>query len=198
MEKLDRLIEFETKYRVDQGLLIEFKSIMASLDGLKKFISVEGGDEYFVKGEQFLRYRKAAFGMDNGRTEVTMKTKPVGAKNNIIRREWNWRVDNTEPETIREGIKDLGFTFNFSIYKICHIYNFKDATVVFYTVYDTTDKKPSGIDTFVEIEVSEKNIGKLTENQAWEIIEKYESILAPMGITPQKRLKKSLFEMYER
>jgi hypothetical protein len=38
----------------------------------------------------------------------------------------------------------------------------------------------------------------LTEDQAWAIIEKYEKILEPVGITAHKRLRRSLWEMYKR
>ena len=36
----------------------------------------------------------------------------------------------------------------------------------------------------------------MTQEQAWEVVQKYEKLLAPLGITPQKRKKLSLFEMY--
>lgn len=197
--KLEKLTEFETKYRVEPQVLTEFKSTVGTLPGLEKFIYVEGPDEYWVsKGDQFLRYRRPSFGLDNNRSEVTMKTKPEGAKNNQKRREWNWRVDNTPEETIKEGFKDLGFEFNFSIWKSCHIYIFEDATVVLYTVYDTTNGKASKIDTFIEIEVSEESIHELSEDQAWAIIEKYEKILSDVGVSSRSRLRKSLYEMYAR
>lgn len=192
------LTEFETKYRVEPHLLTEFKRIVASIDGLQKFLYIEGPDEYWVRDENFARYRRPEHGLDNGRAEITFKTKPEGAKNNIIRREINWRVDVTPPETVREGLKDLGFKFNFSVWKSCHIYNFHDATLVFYTVYDTTNGKALKTDSFVEVEVSEEHISKMTEEEAWTIIEKYEKILEGIDITPQKRMRRSLFEIYVR
>ncbi len=193
------LTEFETKYRVEPHLLTEFKRIMATIPNLHKFLYVEGPDEYWVRGDgDFARYRRPEHGLDNGRAELTMKKKREGAKNNIIRREWNWRVDGTPVETIREGLKDLGFTFNFSVWKSCHIYNFEDATLVFYTVYDTTNGKASKTDSFVEIEVSEEHVSQMTEAQAWAVIEKYEKILEPIELTPRNRMRRSLFEIYVR
>jgi len=50
----------------------------------------------------------------------------------------------------------------------------------------------------IEIEVDEETIHLLTEDQAWEIIRKYEKILEPTGVTPQKRLRRSLYEMYRK
>lgn len=194
-----KLTEFETKYRVEPHLLTEFKRIVGSLPELIKFIYVEGPDYYFTKSDgSFARYRRPSHGLDNGRSEVTIKVKPEGAKNNIIRKEVNWRVDITPEDAIREGLRLMGYTPNFSIFKQCHIYNFPDVTLVFYMVYDTTDGKASKTDTFVEIEVSEEKISEMTEDQAWALISHYEKVLEEIGITPQKRLRKSLFEMYRR
>jgi adenylate cyclase class IV len=166
---------------------------------------VEGPDFYYSHpdGEptSFGRYRRPSFGLDGGRAEWTVKFKPKGAKNSIQRLELNWRVDKTPEEDIKRGALLMGFTPNFTITKSCQIYKFEDATLVFYTVYDITEGSTSSkVDHFVEIEVSEEKINKegLTEVQAWAIIEKYEKTLAPIGITPQKRLRKSLWEMYRR
>jgi len=190
--------EFECKYLVEPHLLTEFKKIVGNAPNLVKFLYVEGSDEYWVRDGAFARYRRAEHGLDNGRAELTFKTKPEGAKNNIIRREINWRTDITPPETIREGLKDLGFEFNFSIYKTCHIYNFEDATLVFYTVFDTTNGKASKTDSFAEIEVSEERVSDMTEDQAWAVIEKYEKILEGIDLHPRNRMRRSLFELYVR
>lgn len=193
--------EFETKYRTEPHQLIKFKQLMNAAPEEKKLLYVEGPDYYYVKpgfDDAFARYRKPAYGLDGGRCEVTIKVKPKGAKNNIIRKELNWRVDNTPQESVEEGLELLGFKFNFSIYKTCQIYFFQDATVVFYTVYDITEGAPSKTDTFIEIEVKEEGLSDMTENAAWAVIEKYEKLLAPLELSAQKRLRRSLFEMYRR
>lgn len=195
---LSKHTEFETKYRVDPSNLVLFKDIVGKLPNLKKFIYVEGADLYFVKPDgNFARYRTPSHGMD-GRCEVTKKFKPQGAKNNNKRKELNVRVDNTPEETIREDLACEGYVFNFSIYKICHIYKFNDATLVFYSVYDTTDGGVSMLNHFVEIEVDEETIHELTEQEAWNIVTKYEESLEPVGINARKRMKMSLYEMYVR
>ena len=187
--KLEHHTEFETKYRVDGDLVYKFKEIVSEMD-YKNFVYAEGPDFYYTKPDgSFLRYRKAT---TEKRSEVTMKEKPSGAKSNIKRKEVNWRVDNTPKDTVIEGAIMMGYTFNFSIWKSCHIYNFKDATLVFYTVRDNNNK----LDHFVEIELDEDNIHKLTLNQAMDKIRKYEKVLEPLGITHKNRLKKSLYEMY--
>jgi len=189
MEKLSKHCEFETKYRVDGDLQWKFKTIVSELD-FKSFVYAEGPDYYYTKPDgSFLRYRKA---LTEKRAEVTLKEKPDGASHNIKRKEVNWRVDGNSQEDIDAGAKMMGFTFNFSIWKSCHIYRFKDATLVFYTVRDENNKT----DHFIEIEVDEASIHKLTEKEAWDVVRKYETILEPLGITYKNRMSKSLYEMY--
>jgi len=146
----------------------------------------------------FMRYRRPSHGLDGDRKELTTKYKQSGSKNNIQREEKNIRVDKVDEETIMKFVSDLGYKLNFSIWKTCHIYNFSDATLVFYSVYDTTNGKASKMDTFVEIEVNEEKIHNMTEKQAFEIIEKYEKSLETVGLSARSRLRKSLFEMYKR
>jgi adenylate cyclase class IV len=154
-ENIPEYTEFETKYNTDESKLIDFKRILNSMSGIERFIYIEGEDHYFTKPDNsFARYRTPDYGLGNGRSEVTIKVKPEGAKNNIIRKEVNWRVDVTPESAIREGLLLMGYSHNFSIWKACHIYNFKDATLVFYSVFDTTDDKSSKVNSFIEIEVS--------------------------------------------
>jgi adenylate cyclase class IV len=147
----------------------------------------------------FMRYRRPSHGLDGDRKELTTKYKQSGSKNNIQREEKNIRVDNVDEDTIMKFVSDLGYKLNFSIWKTCQIYNLDDATIVFYQVYDTTNGgKATKVDTFVEIEVDEESISLKTEKEAWAIIEKYEKILEPIGLSAKTRLRKSLFEMYRR
>jgi len=191
-DKLGHFKEFETKYCLDGDKVFEFKQLVENLGEQYDFIYVQGPDHYYTKSDgSFLRYRKA----DNdktGRAELTMKTKPTGASHNILRKEINLRVDKNSFNTIEEFASMLGYSFNFKIWKMCHIYKFKDVTLVFYTVRD----EKSEMTHFVEIEIDEDLIPKLTEEEAWNIIRKYERVLSPLGITHRHRLNKSLFEMY--
>jgi len=192
MENLLKHTEFETKYRLDADKVYEFKEIVETLTDPYDFIYVQGPDWYYTKPDgSFLRYRKA----ENDKTkraELTMKTRPEGSSNNIVRKEVNLRVDRNNFGTVEAFAEMLGYNFNFKIWKMCHIYNFKDATLVFYTVRDDKGEMTH----FVEIEVDEDTIHKLTESEAWDVIKKYERVLAPLGITYKHRLKKSLYDMY--
>lgn len=196
-KKLDH-IEFETKYRVEQSILLPFKIAIEKMTTFKEFVYAEGPDEYFVNEDRFARYRKEANKGPDSRAEITIKIKPEGAKNNIIREEFNIRVDKTPRETIVKFLNALNFKYNFAVMKSCFIYRMEDATLVFYTVADITDGQYKSENHFVEIEVSEEKIHEMTESQAWEILTHYEKALEPFGINPQRRLRKSLFEMYRR
>jgi hypothetical protein len=46
--------------------------------------------------------------------------------------------------------------------------------------------------------ITEETIHELTEDQAWEIIRKYEKVLEPVGVIAQKRMRKSLYELYKK
>lgn len=196
-KKLDH-IEFESKYRVEQNITLPMKLIVEKMPTFKEFVYAEGPDEYFIKGELFARYRKEANKGPNARAELTIKIKPEGAKNNIIREEYNVRVDGTPRDTIVKFLGALGFELNFIVMKSCFIYRMEDATLVSYTVADVTDGVLKSEDHFLEIEVSEEKIHTMTEAEAWVILTKYEKSLESLGINPQKRLKRSLFEMYRR
>lgn len=203
-ELLDPNTEFECKYRVEPHVVVDFKKIVESIPDLKSFLYVEGPDFYYshpdFDARSFGRYRRPSFGLDGGRAEWTVKRWPEGAKNGIKRLEMNWRVDQTPEEDVKRGAEVMGFVPNFAIKKSCQIYKFDDATLVFYTVYDITDAVTSPkVDHFVEIEVCEKKIVEgLTEEQAWGIVEKYEKLLAPIGISAKKRLRTQLWDMYKR
>lgn len=209
---LDPNTEFESKYEVKDHQLIEFKRLMETSNESKSFTYIEGPDYYYTYPEwwfkqntqwdpngTFGRYRKPSYGLDNGKRQVTWKYKPVEATNNIQREEYNWDVRNEVLEsTITKQLERSGMRFNFSIVKHCHIYKFETVTIVFYTIYDTTDGNPKKTDSFVEIEIDEDLIKSLTRDQALEIIARYEKLLSPLGISPKKRLKQALFTRYKR
>lgn len=186
--KIARFTEFETKYTSDISNLSNFKAIVEVLPGLLDFTYAEGPDTYLTKPDgSFGRYRAAKYPHGTEYAQWTLKLKPVGAKNNISRLEYNWRVDGTPEQEILDGAEAMGFTFNFKISKSCHIYRFPECTLVFYSVREADSSKD---DYYMEIEITEETVHELTEDQAWEIIRKYEKILEPVGVTAQKRMRK--------
>lgn len=184
-------VEFEVKFRVDDPkLLWDFKLLVENSFVSKEFLYVQSDDIYYVNGpNEFIRYR---FSGTDKRSELTIKRK-TGMGNNIIREETNLRVDTNDFATVENFIKQLGYRFNFRINKQCHIYHGEECSLVFYSVRDLETNK---LAHFIEIEVTEG--AGFTETESWAIIKKYESLLAPLGVTAQKRLRKSLYEIYRR
>ena len=184
-------IEFETKYEVQGDLLHPFKELIEEEIGYDKFLYVQGTDVFFTKENEegfFARYRRADH---SNEAQFTLKKKHT-ENSSIKRTETNWDVSGTSFTEVKVGAELMGFEYNSSIWKGCHIYNREDATLVFYSVRDESRK----IAHFIEIEVKE-GVG-YSEEESWEIIKKYEKLLAPLGIIAQKRKQKSLFEMYRR
>lgn len=184
-------LEIETKYNGLDIDRVKFKVLATSLNP-KSFLYVESRDVYYVKSPtEFLRYRMPQAGDVTGRQELTFKKKHVSANNNV-RTEVNLRIDTNNKDTVAAFCEGLGYKYNFSIFKMCDIYFYEDANIVYYTVIDENNKTAD----FVEIECNEDQ--DITQEAAWGIIQKYEGLLAPLGITAQKRKKLSLFEMYSK
>lgn len=199
-DKIPQYSEVETKYRTTVSMLPTFKRVAESIQDLRRFTYAEGPDEYFVNPKDpssFARIRYSEHPDKDGKyyRQLSRKKKFEGHKDNVFRQETNLFLSENEVEEIRQDVKISGSFFNFKIHKYCHIYDFKDATIVFYSVREEGTTKE---DFFIEIEVDEKTIHNLTEKEAWDVIHKYEKILEPVGVVPDKRLKKSLFEMYRK
>lgn len=180
-------LEIETKYDADGIDLFAFKQIMEDTGLKDTLFYIESDDIYFYKEEEFLRYRYAS---SNKKSELTYKKKH-SENNNVIRTEINIPIMGKPMEAIKEFSNMLGFTKTFFIQKFCSIYKSPDAILVHYSVKDST----KAVRHFIEIEVIE-GLPK-TEAEAFEILNKWEKVLEPLGIKSQKRLKKSLFEMYK-
>lgn len=186
-----KFLEIESKYRADSIKLLDFKTLLDSLKPLD-FLYVESTDIYFVKSEEeFLRYRMPPDYGKEKRAELTFKKKHILA-NNLVRTEVNLRVDSNKLDTIEAFCEGLGYNKNFSILKLCDIYSFKDAILVYYTVKG----EDGSYQSFIEIEALEGY--PTSKEQAKAIIRDYERLLEPLGVTAQNRLKKSLFELYRK
>ena len=181
--------EIETKYDATNIKMSDFLKIVDNLPVDKKLM-VSSYDDYFTnhKGE-FVRYRHSP---DRG--ELTIKQKMEGAKNNNERVEINLPTsgDNLPAVTAFLGLQ--GYEYNFGIYKTCNIFWTGKVDLVYYVVYD---KELKELRRFIEVEALEEETWEC-EEQAWEEVVKYEKLLEPLGITPQHRLKKSLFELFKK
>jgi predicted adenylyl cyclase CyaB len=192
-KEVSEFLEIEYKYNADDIDRLKFKDLVQSF-GPKSFIYVESKDIYYVRsGDDFLRYRMPPnnkCGEDN-RAELTFKRKHVD-QNNWTRTEVNLRVDQNDPKLVEAFVEGLGYKKSFEITKLCDIFYFADADLVYYSV-KSEDGKYSH---FIEIECLEGVMGQ-TQETASGTIQKYEKMLLPLGITPQKRKKLSLWELYK-
>jgi adenylate cyclase class IV len=195
---LPKFTEFELKYRTEVNKIIKFQRLVEEKYGpMTLFCS--GPDDYYTHAstKKFKRFRHATY-PPGCKKEITTKTKPDGAKNNISRIEKNLDVSRNDDELIRHTIQDDGYVYDFSIWKMCTIYKLNDVTLVWYVVVDTTPGAKYSEDHFVEIELDEDLSSSLTEEEAWQIVERYERLLAPIGVNAHKRIRKSLYELYTR
>jgi adenylate cyclase class IV len=185
--------EVEIKFNADGIDIFAFKDLAKALNP-KSFIYVESVDVYYAKSEtEFLRHRLPAQNKveEEARSELTFKKKTID-QNNWSRVEVNLRVDGNDPKLVEAFCAGLGYTRNFSIEKCCQIYFYETVDIVMYSVKDEKNEYSH----FLEIEGLE-DIG-MTPEQSWAEVVKYEKLLAPLGITPQKRKKLSLWEIYRR
>lgn len=186
----NKFLEIESKYDASEIDRIKFKQFARSLNP-KSFLYVESTDIYYVKDNEFIRYRMPDANDPTRRSELTYKKKHTQG-NNVVRTEVNLRVDPNDRDTVMKFCDVLGYTRNFSVYKMCDIYFYDDADIVLYSVLDEDGK----VAHFLEIEVDE-SLG-LSPDQAKDVLVRYEKLLAPLGINAYKRKKLSLFEMYVR
>jgi len=180
--------EIETKYDANNIKMSDFLTLVEALP-IRKKLMVSSYDEYFTdKGGNFVRYRH-----HTDRGELTIKRK-LAANSNTERVEVNLPTDGDNVKTVSAFLELLGYNPNFGIYKTCNIFWTGKVDLVYYVVYDMELKEQR---RFIEIEADE-DLEWESEDEAWEEIVKYEKMLEPLGITPQHRLRKSLFEIFQK
>lgn len=187
-------LEIEFKYSADNISLSHFnKFCQARPDHDTSAFLVASGYDYFYENkndsEAFCRHR---YGPDMN--QLTFKRKTSGV-NNFVRTEHN--LDFTKDMTVSQieaYIREHGYEFNTSIFKNCFIYKFEWYTLVYYICYDT-DLKELG--RFVEIEMKEDYAWK-TRDEAWNALVSMERLCKTLGVSAQKRIKLSLYEMFKK
>ncbi len=181
-------MEVETKYRVPGLKLPLFRGMAESLKP-KRYIEAAGYDYYYVKdGDEFIRYRAGDL------HQLTIKKKTLEA-NNYVRHEVNLGLKPQDRRhTVDAFCAALGYKYNFAIFKSCFIYYFEEFDVVYYTVYD---ENMDEVERFLEIEMLE-DYPWPSQEAAWARLLEIEHQLKPLGITPQSRVKRSLFEMFRK
>lgn len=177
--------ELEYKYKADKIDYPEFRKLMESLHILKT-MEVTSPDVYYTKGEEFLRYRQG------NKPELTKKVKNKQT-NNWDRVEVDLPLDfhRTTKAIVTKFSELLGYKEDFTIHKSCFIFYLADVNYVYYIVFDENFKERG---RFIEVEVNKDKIKD--HNGAEEILKDAAEKLRSIGLTPQNRLKHSLFEMY--
>jgi len=180
--------ELEFKYHGDDIKLPDFVSLMESLDYIKK-LEISSWDHYYVNTEnedEFVRFR------NSDTPELTIKRKTTQG-NNWKRIEIDLPLDpkRLDVSTVDAWAELEGYKRKVKIFKSCLIYWTPTVNMVYYIVFDENLKE---MGRYVEIESNKDN--GLSEEESFKEIKKYEQELAKLGIVPQNRLKRSLFELY--
>lgn len=179
------LYEFETKYRVTDKFLHDFKNIVHPHAG--KFFYAESNDIFYTNDmpDRFMRHRIADSKYSEKMNQLTLKIK-TQKTNNYKRVEINLDILNS-PEQVQVFCEGAGFKRNTSIFKYTHVYHVENAVLAYYTVRDEAGE----LSHFVEIEADQN----LVDKEAWDVIKLWEDRLQ---LKANERLKKSLFEMYRK
>lgn len=181
-------LEIEFKYKAS-CTLTEFIDF-CKLQGSYKHVFSSGWDHFFhnvSNPDSFCRHR---LGTDIN--QLTFKRKLSDA-NNYIRTEHNANLKDMEPAAVQAMIKEFGYEYNTTIFKNCFIFDFDRYIFVYYIIYDA-DMNEKG--RFIEIEMAEKHPWK-DEQEAWGALTVLEKVAKPLGISPQGRVKRSLYEMFK-
>lgn len=201
---MSNFIELEYKYRADNVKLTDFIKLIEKLDPDKR-LDISSWDIYYTKTEDkesFQRFRQS------DHPELTKKVKVKNA-NNWERVEADLPLDASRltEEIVAKYVELDGYHQNFKIYKTCIIFWLDYVNYVYYIVYDENLKEEG---RFIEVEVNKDKVNYLRDGYyddrnntgpkdgAVEYLNTQEKALEKLGITPQHRMKKSLFEMYVR
>jgi predicted adenylyl cyclase CyaB len=178
--------EIEFKFDASDISMVDFSNCIEKLNPHKHII-VSSHDDYFTdSNNNFIRYRH-----NNNSQELTIKRK-LSDHNNNERIEVNLSIIPQDKRTINAFVDLLGYKHNFSIYKVCKIYWIDNVVLCYYIVYN---ENMIELNRFIEIEADEECEFK-NEEEAFSVIKHYEDLLRSLGINSRKRLKRSLFEMY--
>lgn len=182
--------EIEFKYYADDISLTSFSAFCKAREP-KKFLHASGYDHFYeneTNAGAFCRHRS---GPDMN--ELTFKRK-TSDNNNFVRTERNISLNRTMSQEDIEGLcAEFGYKYNTSIFKNCFIYKYDWYTLVYYICYN---KDMNELGRFFEIEMAE-DAQWGGEKDAWNELVVMEKLCKPLGVLPQSRIKKSLFELYK-
>lgn len=184
--------EIEFKYNADNISLTDFTAFCKKQVEPYKFILASGYDHFYDNAESADYFYRHRVGPDMNQLTIKRKT---NNKNNFIRGEHNLNLSGTFAEAqVKAYLAEHSYAYNFSLFKNCFVYTYNLCTFVYYVCYDLDLKE---IGRFLEIEMAEDGPWK-NEQEAWDRLIALEKSLESLGISPKKRMRTSLFEMYRK
>lgn len=182
--------ELEFKYDGEDIKMEDFVKFANSMSPEKR-VEVSSWDFYYSGTGmpfEFLRFRNGP------NPELTTKIKTEDKNNNNrIEIDIPLRFGVTE-WLVRQFVNLLGFKENFRIHKYCDIYWYEKLDIVYYIIYNKDMKE---IGRRVEIEARKDYAFKSAEEALAEV-KGMEQKMSEIGITPQKRMKKSMWEQFRK
>lgn len=182
--------ELEFKYGADDIKMTKFVEFAQANNPVKR---IEGsGWDYYYSGTglpfEFLRYRAGEC------SELTIKMKN-DEKNNNNRFELDLPLSTKVSLWMVEKFVSLfGFKENFRVFKYFDIYWFEKVDIVYYIIYN---KDMNEVGRRVEVEARKDYPFKSAEEGTIEV-KAMEQKMAAIGITPQMRMKKSMWETFRK
>lgn len=182
-------LELEFKYDATNIKLSDFEALLVQL-GSKKKLERSSWDLYYTLNERrdfFARYRKS--------DETPELTKKKRLKESVWERiEADLPLDpkRIDEKQVKDFLDFEGMKENFRIFKSCFIYYFDNLNYVYYTVYDKNMKE---VGRYVEVEVNKDKVAELGATVK-DVLKEGEQKLLAIGITPQHRLRRALFDIF--
>lgn len=184
-----KFTEVEFKYNAKDIKLSDFCKF-CSAHGTHTNIIASGHDHFYEKDSDQDSFCRLRSGADLHQLTFKRKTQDT---NNFVRTEHN--IDllrSTTKEQIDALCSEFGYKYNTLIFKNCFVYKYDTYTFVYYVCYDNDMKE---VGRFIEIEMSEEH-SWTNEAEAYNHLLVLEKLMKPLGISPQARVKRSLFELY--
>ena len=184
------LTELEFKYDAADIKRTKFVEFAQANNPVKR-VEVSGWDYYYGGSGlpfEFIRFR------EGGLAELTIKMKNE-EKNNNSRFELDLPLSSKVALWMVEKFVGLfGFKENFRVFKYCDIYWYEKIDIVFYIIYN---KDMNEVGRRVEIEARKDYPFKSADEGVAEV-KAMEAKMADIGITPQMRLRKSMWEQFRK
>jgi adenylate cyclase class IV len=183
--------EVEAKYSAENITLTAFQAFCNGREPkVIKVVEAAGFDYFYSHPDNPDAFYRHRVGPDLN--QLTFKRKTTQGNSNIrIERNTNLALSTSKEEVVAL-VGEHGYTFNTAIFKTCFVYFFDWYVLSYYVCYDK-DLKELG--RYMEIEANEEH-DWATEQDAWNAVVVMEKLCKPLGLTPQMRIKRSLFELY--